>query len=101
MSPHIDEGQVRHVAHLSRLELGDREVARLATELAAILDYVEKLNELDTSDVEPTSHPLAIRNVLREDQPAASIDPSTALANAPDKEKTFFRVPKVLDQQDP
>ena len=98
MSDKIDEQQVRHVAHLARLKLTDEQVDRLSAELSAILDYVDQLNRLDTDDVEPTAHPLPIRNVFRDDEVEPSLDPETALANAPQREGTFFRVPKVLDQ---
>ena len=97
MGTKIDEDQVRHVAHLARLRLTDDQVDRLSAELSAILDYVDQLNRLDTNDVEPTAHPLPIRNVFRDDQAQPSFDPETALANAPQRERTFFRVPKVLD----
>lgn len=98
MSTRIDERQVRHVAHLARLELTDEQVDRLSVELSAILDYVAQLDRVDTEGVEPTAHPLPIRNVLRDDRVSTSLDPQSALANAPDREGTFFRVPKVLDQ---
>ncbi|MCH7813024.1 MAG: Asp-tRNA(Asn)/Glu-tRNA(Gln) amidotransferase subunit GatC [Planctomycetes bacterium] len=98
MSTCIDERTVRHVAHLSRLQFSDQEVRRLAVELSAILEYVEQLNRVDTADVEPTAHPLHLRNVFRDDTPQPSIGPTAALANAPQSEQTFFRVPKVLDQ---
>ncbi len=94
----IDEGQVRHVAHLARLELTDEQVDRLSVELSAILDYVAQLDRVNTEGVEPTAHPLPIRNVLRDDLVSTSLDPQIALGNAPDREGTFFRVPKVLDQ---
>ncbi|MCP4247889.1 MAG: Asp-tRNA(Asn)/Glu-tRNA(Gln) amidotransferase subunit GatC [bacterium] len=98
MSSSIDERTVRHVAHLSRLQFSDEEIRRLTGELSAILDYIEQLNRVDTADVEPTAHPVQIRNVFRDDSPRPSIDPAAALSNAPQSEQTFFRVPKVLDQ---
>lgn len=100
MRSRIDEQQVRHVAHLARLELTDEQVDRLSAELSAILDYMDQLNRLDTDDVEPTAHPLPVRNVFRNDEVEPSLDPETALANAAQREGTFFRVPKVLDQDD-
>ncbi len=98
MTTRIDEEQVRHVAHLARLRLTAEQVDRLAVELSAILDYMAQLNRVDTESVEPTAHPLPIRNVLRDDEVASSLDPETALGNAPQREGTFFRVPKVLNQ---
>lgn len=98
MAKVIDEALVRHIALLARLDLSDDEVAQFSTELSAIVGYVDQLNELNTDDVPPTAHVLPIRNVLRADEPQPSPGPGAALANAPDKHDTFFRVPKVLDQ---
>ena len=97
MSERIDEQQVRHVALLARLKLSEQETARFSRELSAILDYFEQLNQLDTAEVAPTAHPLPICNVLRADEIRPSIDARAALANAPQQESGFFRVPKVLD----
>jgi aspartyl-tRNA(Asn)/glutamyl-tRNA(Gln) amidotransferase subunit C len=94
----IDEALVRHIALLARLDLSDEEVAQFSKELSAIVDYVDQLNELNTEDVPPTAHVLPIHNVLRDDEPQPSPGPEAVLANAPDKHDTFFRVPKVLDQ---
>lgn len=99
MSARIDEQEVLHVAHLSRLKLTTEEIGRLSAELSTILDYVDQLNRLNTDGVEPTAHPLPVRNVFREDRVGESLDPQEALSNAPQREQTFFRVPKVLDQQ--
>jgi len=98
MASRIDEQQVRHIGMLSRLELTDEEVRLFSEQLSQILAYFEKLQELDTQDVEPTAHALPINNVFREDEPGEPFDPDTALANAPEREANFFRVPKVLDQ---
>jgi aspartyl-tRNA(Asn)/glutamyl-tRNA(Gln) amidotransferase subunit C len=94
----VDEKLVRHIALLSRLDVTDEEVARFASELSAIVEYVDQLNELDTRDVAPTAHVLGVHNVLRADEPVASSGPEVALANAPARQDTFFKVPKVLDQ---
>ena len=99
MGDKLDGSQVRHVAGLARLRLTDEEVGLYAEQLSSILDYVEKLEKLDTSGVPPTAHPLDTRNVLREDVIGESWSPEQALANAPDKQDGFFRVPKVLDQE--
>jgi aspartyl-tRNA(Asn)/glutamyl-tRNA(Gln) amidotransferase subunit C len=87
---------VRHVALLSRLELSDEEASRYAQELGKILHYVEKLGELDTTGVPPTSHSLALQNVFREDIPHTSLINDDALANAPESEDGCFRVPAVI-----
>jgi len=92
----LDEEQVRHVAQLARLRLSDSEVADYAKQLSAIIGYVDKLNELDTTNVPPTTHPLPIHNVFREDVVLEGCGREQALANAPDAQDSFFRVPKVL-----
>jgi aspartyl-tRNA(Asn)/glutamyl-tRNA(Gln) amidotransferase subunit C len=97
MTKKIDEAQVRKVAKLSRLELTEAEVAEFTGQLSAILDYVEKMNELDTTGIEPLAHCLPISNVLREDSIKESIGTEKALANAPQRDDEFFKVPKILD----
>ena len=98
MSETITQKEVRHIAMLSRLKLSDDEVRALARELTAILDYVNQLKEVDIEGVEPTAHAVAVNNVFRADEVRPSFDPDTALANAPDRESSFFKVPKVLDR---
>jgi len=82
-----------HVAHLARLELRDDELARLEGQLNDILAAVSKVAELDLSDVPPTSHPLDVVNVWEADEPRPCLSVENALANAPDREGDFFRVP--------
>jgi aspartyl-tRNA(Asn)/glutamyl-tRNA(Gln) amidotransferase subunit C len=82
-----------HVAHLARLELRDDELARLEVQLNDILASVSKVAELDLSDVPPTSHPLDVVNVWEADEPRPCLSVEDALANAPDREGDFFRVP--------
>ena len=89
----ITREQVLHVARLARLDLDDGEVERLTGELGAILDAVSKVAELDLENVPPTSHPLDLVNVWAEDEPRDSLSNDEALANAPDREAGFFRVP--------
>ena len=91
----ISREDVLHVARLARLEVPEGEVDRLRDELGAILEAVSKVAELDLSDVQPTSHPLAVVNVWREDEPRPSLPREDALANAPDPEGGFFGVPPV------
>lgn len=95
----VDEALVRHVAMLSRLELTDEEVALFTRQLRSILEYVETLNRLDTDGVEPLAHPLPVVNVWREDEPAAPLPAEVALMNAPEREQSFFRVPRVLETE--
>ena len=97
MPTKIDEAQVRRVALLSRLELSDQEVSQFSMQLSAIFEYIEKLNELDTENVEPLAHCLPVHNVLREDVPKPSLSNEAALANAPEREDEYFKVPKILD----
>jgi aspartyl-tRNA(Asn)/glutamyl-tRNA(Gln) amidotransferase subunit C len=89
----IDREQLLHVAHLARLELRDEEVERLETQLNDILAAVSKVSELDLSDVPPTSHPLDLVNVWAADDPRASLSAAEALANAPERQGSAFRVP--------
>jgi aspartyl-tRNA(Asn)/glutamyl-tRNA(Gln) amidotransferase subunit C len=93
----IDEAQVRKVAKLSRLELTEAEVEEFTGQLSAILDYVEKMNELDTEGIEPLAHCLPISNIFREDCVKESLGTEKALANAPQRDGDFFKVPKILD----
>jgi aspartyl-tRNA(Asn)/glutamyl-tRNA(Gln) amidotransferase subunit C len=89
----ITREEVLHVARLARLELTDDEVDRFTEQLSAILEAVDKVSELDLSDVEPTAHPLDLVNVWADDAPRPSIAVEDALANAPDREAGFFKVP--------
>ncbi len=98
MAGKISESEVRHIGHLSRLNPSDEEVGRFSEQLSAILEYIEQLNEVDTTDVQPTAHALPVHNVLREDEPRPGLVPDQALANAPQRDGDFFAVPKVLDQ---
>ena len=92
----ITRDEVLHVARLARLDLRDDEIEQLTAELGAILDAVGKVAELDLSDVPPTSHPLAVVNVLADDEPHASLDLDQALANAPAVDGPLFRVPPTV-----
>jgi aspartyl-tRNA(Asn)/glutamyl-tRNA(Gln) amidotransferase subunit C len=98
MAKKIDEVQVRKVAKLARLELSEEEIEEFTVQLSAILDYVEKMNELDTADVEPLAHCLPISNVLRADSVKASLGTEKTLANAPQRDGEFFKVPRILDE---
>jgi aspartyl-tRNA(Asn)/glutamyl-tRNA(Gln) amidotransferase subunit C len=89
----ISQDEVLHVARLARLALTDDEVERLGAQLNAILEAVGKVAELDLEGVEPTAHPLELVNVWADDEPKDSLPVEEALANAPDHEGGFFRVP--------
>ncbi|MBB3112176.1 aspartyl-tRNA(Asn)/glutamyl-tRNA(Gln) amidotransferase subunit C [Paenibacillus phyllosphaerae] len=88
---------VEHVAKLARLTLTEQEKEQFTGQLNAILKYAEKLNELNTDDVEPTSHVLPVTNVMRDDVVRESVPVETALKNAPDDEDGQFKVPAVLE----
>jgi aspartyl-tRNA(Asn)/glutamyl-tRNA(Gln) amidotransferase subunit C len=89
----ITRDEVLHVARLARLELRDDEIERFTEQLSAILEAVAKVSELDLTDVEPTAHPLDLVNVWSEDEPRPCIPVDEALANAPEREAGFFKVP--------
>jgi aspartyl-tRNA(Asn)/glutamyl-tRNA(Gln) amidotransferase subunit C len=89
----ITREEVLHVAKLARLELSEEEIERLTGELSAILEAVSKVSELDLSDVPPTSHPLDVVNVWGADEPRPSLPVEDALANAPEREEAYFKVP--------
>ena len=98
MAERIDKQQVQKVAKLARLDLTESEVEEFAVQLSAILDYVEKMNELNTDDVEPLAHCLAVSNRFREDVVCESLGTEKALANAAQRDGEFFKVPKILDE---
>ena len=89
--------EIRKVAVLARLEFSPDEERLLAEQLGKILQYVEKLNELDTSNVEPLSHVVEIVNALREDRVRSRLSADDLLSNAPAREKNFFKVPKIIE----
>lgn len=90
--------EVEHIAKLARLELTDQEKEQYRLQLSAILDYAARLQNLDTSQIPPTSSVLPPRSVLRPDVAAPSLDIKDVLRNAPQAENDQFRVPPVLDQ---
>ncbi len=96
MSVEITPDVVRHIGLLSRIELTDEEVKTFGDQLANILHYVDKLQELDTEGVEPMAHAVELHNVLAEDTPRESLTPDQALANAPQRDGNYFKVPKVI-----
>ncbi|MCY4062397.1 MAG: Asp-tRNA(Asn)/Glu-tRNA(Gln) amidotransferase subunit GatC [Chloroflexi bacterium] len=88
---------VRAIADLARLELSDDDVARYQRQLSAILEYFQKLEELDTSHIDPTSSVLPLTNIMRPDQAGPALSVDEAIANAPDSDGAQFRVRAVLD----
>jgi aspartyl-tRNA(Asn)/glutamyl-tRNA(Gln) amidotransferase subunit C len=93
MRPMIDREQVLHVARLARLRLSEDEVETMTGELSGILEHVDRIGNLDLEGVEPTSHVVALENVLRADQPRPSLPQDVALASAPEPLDGAFRVP--------
>jgi aspartyl-tRNA(Asn)/glutamyl-tRNA(Gln) amidotransferase subunit C len=91
----ISEEQVRHVANLARLGLTDEEVKRMGEQLGAILDSIEKIQELDLEDVPPTANPLSLTNVFRPDEPRGELAREEALAPAPEAVDSLFAVPRI------
>jgi len=93
----ISKEEIEHIAVLARLSLTEEEKELFVSQLSGILGYMEQLNELDTKEVEPTSHVLALGNVMREDIPAESLPREEALMNAPSHTEKFYRVPKIIE----
>ncbi len=93
----ISKETIEYVANLSRIELGEEELKKFSEQLAAILDFIDKLKNADISNVSPTSHILPLNNILREDSPRESLPATQALANAPQEKNNFYVVPKVIE----
>lgn len=95
----VTKKDVEHIASLARLNFNDAELENFTHQMNDILKYVEKLNELDTDNVEPLSHPIEDVNVFREDELKQSTSTEDALKNAPRRTDEFFKVPKVINQE--
>jgi len=93
----ITRGEVAHVALLARLQFEDEELELFVNQLNAILDYFDKLQDLDTRDREPTSHVVAIHNAFRNDAEAGFPEKELLLKNAPSEEQGCFKVPKIIE----
>lgn len=92
----LSKEEVLKIANLARLELSSDETEKYATQLSSILDYVEKLNELDVKDIEPTAHAVSVSTPFRKDEVVIDETREKSLQNAPDREDDFFKVPKVI-----
>ena len=92
----LTKEQVEQVASLARLKLSPQEIEKFTKELTVILEYVDQLKSVDTEGVEPKDQFISAENVFREDRVRPSLPREKALANAPDKDEEFFRVPKVI-----
>jgi aspartyl-tRNA(Asn)/glutamyl-tRNA(Gln) amidotransferase subunit C len=95
----VTKKDVEKISELARLKFNETELENFTEEMNKILSYVEKLNELDTENVEPLSHPNETINVFRNDELKQSISTEDALKNAPDKDDKFFKVPKVIQDK--
>ena len=89
--------EIEHLALLARLNLSDDEKRRFSRQVGSIIEYINKLNELDTTGVEPTAHVLPMNNIFREDTPRPSLPREKALQNAPERNESFYRVPKIIE----
>ena len=98
MAQPISPDDVAHVARLARLDLTDEELVRFTGQLGAVLEHAADIAALDIADVPPTAHPLPLTNVLRPDEPQASLDRDEVLAQAPATEDGRFRVPRILGE---
>jgi aspartyl-tRNA(Asn)/glutamyl-tRNA(Gln) amidotransferase subunit C len=92
----VTRKEIEHIAELARLKFTDAELENYTGKLNQILSYVEKLNELDTENIEPLSHPVESENIFREDIVKPSINRDEAFKNSPDHDNVFFKVPKVI-----
>ena len=92
----ISSADVAYVAKLAHLCFDEQQAQDMAGKLGSILEYMQQLNEIDTTGVELTTHVLPINNVFREDVPGVQLSNDQALANAPEREDNFFRVPRIL-----
>lgn len=93
----LTRDEIRRIAALARLRLSADEEAQLTEQLSRILQYMDKLNQLDTSRVEPLAHTVDIVNAFRQDKVTNQPNPEAILANAPAKDQTFFKVPKIIE----
>jgi aspartyl-tRNA(Asn)/glutamyl-tRNA(Gln) amidotransferase subunit C len=89
---------VKYIANLARLNFEEKELESFTSQFNEILSFFEKLNELDTENIEPLSHPIPNQNVFRDDKLKSSVSQEEALKNAPDRSDEFFKVPKVINQ---
>ena len=94
----ISRSDVEHVAHLARLHLTDEELDRMQAQLSKIIDAIDTLQQVDTSQVGPTASVIQLENVMREDEARPGISREAALANAPLRDDPFLRVPTVLEE---
>lgn len=95
----VTQADVKHVARLARLGLSEAEIETFQKQLSDILSYFDKLQELDTEGVPPTAHPTPLKNVFREDVARPAMPREKVLANAPEEQDGYFRVPRILEEE--
>jgi aspartyl-tRNA(Asn)/glutamyl-tRNA(Gln) amidotransferase subunit C len=93
----IDKDTVKYLAHLARIKLDDQELLLLSRQLEDVVNFIDKLKELDLAGVKPTSHILPLKNIFREDKSIQPLNAKDALSNAPKQKENFFIVPKVIE----
>ncbi len=94
----ITKDDVKYIANLARLKLTERETEYFTGQLSSIIDYVDQLKKLNTSNIEPTTHAMPLQNVFREDIVKPSLKKDAALRNAPAKESNMFKVPRIIEE---
>lgn len=94
----LSREQVKHIATLARVGLSEEDISRFSRQLSEILDYFERLRQVDTEGVPPMAHTLPLHNVMRDDEPAPAYPREEILANAPLREGDYFRVRAILDE---
>ncbi|WP_080848657.1 Asp-tRNA(Asn)/Glu-tRNA(Gln) amidotransferase subunit GatC [Cytobacillus gottheilii] len=95
----ISSDQVKHVANLARLQLSEEETESFRNQLDRMITFAEQLNELDTDGVEPTSHVLDMKNVLREDVAKQGLPQSEVVKNAPNHQDGYIKVPPIMTEE--
>lgn len=96
--PDVSREVVEHVSTLARLALSDDEISRLQKEMGRILEHADRLQAVDTDDIQGTSHVIPMTNVYREDEVGQSLTPEEVVANAPDAAEEFFKVPRIVEE---
>ncbi|MBD8975700.1 Asp-tRNA(Asn)/Glu-tRNA(Gln) amidotransferase subunit GatC [Veillonella magna] len=94
----INREEIKNIALLSRLEVPEERMAQMEKALNDVLQYVEELEELDLTDVEPMAHAVQVQNVFRKDEVKPSLDRKLALQNAPEEDNGYFKVPRVIQE---
>lgn len=92
----VEKTEIIKIANLAKLKFSDEELEKFIGQFNEIIEYINKLNEIDTENVKPLSHPLEVINVMRNDELKKSVETKYALLNAPEKDEQYFLVPKVI-----